>query len=100
MEYKKQEIGHTQSELVTWLAQQIFTAYPEAASGLKFYFLDCYCLYYQRISRIGEIDEQFGVYREASDGPCEVCMSQEGDWRDRVVDEMVVYNSKFQVEEH
>ncbi len=29
---------------------------------------------------------------------CEVCMLQEETWEDRVVDETVIYNSKFQVE--
>ncbi len=97
MEYKKQEIGHTQSELVTWLAQQIFTAYPEDVSGMKFYFLDCYCIYYQRVFRAGAVDQHVEIYREPSDGPCKTCRAQEGDWQDRVVDEMVVYNSKFEI---
>ena len=94
----KQSIDKTQSETVTWLAKQIFTSYPEDVSGLKFYFLECYCVYYQRVFRDGELDPDFGIYREPSDGPCQVCRSQEGEWKDRVIDEMVVYNSKFQVE--
>ena len=46
----------------------------------------------------GETDTEIGIYRDADDGPCEVCMLQEETWEDRVVDEMLVYNSKFQVE--
>ena len=98
MEQKQQNIDRTQSEMVTWLAKQIFTAYSEDVSGLRFYFLDCYCIYYQRVFRDGDLDQKFGIYREPSDGSCHVCMSQEGDWKNRVIDEMVVYNSKFQVE--
>ena len=30
-------------------------------SALKFYFLDCYCIYYQRVFRNGELDPQFGI---------------------------------------
>ena len=98
MEQKQQNIDRTQSEMVTWLAKQIFTAYSEDVSGLRFYFLDCYCIYYQRVFRDGDLDQKFGIYREPSDGSCQVCMSQEDDWKKRVIDEMVVYNSKFQVE--
>ena len=98
MEQKQQNIDHTQSEMVTWLAKQIFTAYSEDVSGLRFYFLDCYCIYYQRVFRDGDSDQKIGIYREPSDGSCQVCMSQEDDWKKRVIDEMVVYNSKFQVE--
>jgi len=75
MEQNNPSIDSTQSEMVTWLAKQLFTASPQNVTGLKFYFLDCYCIYYQRVSRNGEVDEQFGIYREASDGPCEVCMA-------------------------
>ena len=98
MKPNHQNIDPKQSELVTWLAEQIFTAYPEDVSGLWFYFLDCDCIYYQRVFRNGDLDQKFGIYRDPSDGPCQVCMSQEGDWKDRVIDEMVVYTSKFQME--
>lgn len=98
MKPSHQNIDRTQSELVTWLAKVIFTAYPEDVSGLRFYFLDCYCIYYQRVFRNGDLDQKFGIYREPSDGPCQVCILQEGDWKNRVIDEMVVYNSKFRVE--
>ena len=98
MKSNQQSIDKTQSDIVTWLAKHIFTSYPEDVSGLKFYFLDCYCVYYQRVFRDGGLDPQFGIYREPSDGPCQFCMSQEGEWKDRVVDEIVVYNSKFQLQ--
>ncbi len=39
-----------------------------------------------------------GIYRDAEDEPCDVCMGMSEDWGDRVVDEVIVYNSKFQVE--
>jgi hypothetical protein len=98
MKTNRQNIDRTQSELVTWLAKHMFTAYPEEFSGLKFYFLDCYCIYYQRVFRNADLDQQVGRYREPSDGPCQICMAQEGKWQDRVVDEMVVYSSKFGIE--
>ena len=43
------------------------------------------------------MDKQFGIYRKPSDGPCESCMAQEGEWKNRVVDEIAVYNSRFQI---
>lgn len=93
----KQEMNQ-QPDKVTWLANQIFSAFPQECTGLKLFILDCGCIYYQRILRDGELDPQIGIYRDADNGPCEVCMLQEETWKDRVVDELVVYKSKFQVE--
>ena len=56
------------------------------------------CIYYRRIFRNGEVDPQIGIYRDANNGPCEICMLKEETWEDRVVDETVIYNSKFQIE--
>ena len=87
-----------QPDKVTWLADQILLAFPQDCTGLRFYILACGCIYYQRVFRDGEIDGQIGIYRDADVGSCEVCMHLDKDWEDRVVDEMVVYNSKFQIE--
>ena len=38
-----------------------------------------------------------GVYRDAEDGHCEACMDLVQNWGDRVVDETVVYNTKFKI---
>jgi hypothetical protein len=38
------------------------------------------------------------MYRDADNGACEVCIQLDEGWRDRVIDEVVVYNSKFQIE--
>ena len=61
------------------------------------YVLDCGCIYYQRKFVDGEIDRRFGIYRDSKDGQCEVCIVTDEDWKDRVVDETVVYNSKIQI---
>jgi hypothetical protein len=66
--------------------------------GLKIYILDCGCIYYQKIFRDGNLDSQIGIYRDAEHGPCEICMLQEEDWEDRVIDGNVVCNTKFQIE--
>jgi hypothetical protein len=89
-----QSIDPTQAETVTWLARQIFTAYSKEYTGIKFSLLKCYCIYYQRISPEGQLDDKWGIYREACNGPCEICMAHEDTWQDRVLDEMVVYNSQ------
>ena len=86
------------SDKITWLANQIFAAFPQDTTGLEFYTLDCGYIYYQRVYRDGNLDPQIGIYRDGEDGPCEICMLQEGTWRDRVTDEKVAYNSKFQIE--
>ncbi len=45
----------------------------------------------------GNLNHKVGIYRDAEDVPCEACMVMDGSWKDRVVDEIVVYNSKFQI---
>ncbi len=53
---------------------------------------------YERLFRKGDIDPQIGIYRDADDGPCEICMLQNKAWKDRMVEETVIYNSKFKIE--
>ena len=76
--------------IVPWLANQIFSAFPQAVTGLKFYILDCGCIYYQRAYRDSNLDSQIGIYRDAEDGPCEICVVQDECWKGRVIDEVVV----------
>lgn len=82
---------------MTWLADQIFKAFPEGVSGLTVYVLDCGCIYYRRQFTDGQLDSSVGIYRDGDDGPCEPCMALDKAWEDRVVHETVVYNSKFQI---
>ncbi len=88
----------SKTDKVIWLAREIFRAFPESVTGLMFYYLDCGCIYYQRQFLSGEADRKFGIYRDSEDGPCEVCIVTDEDWKDRVVKETVVYNSKIQIE--
>ena len=83
---------------VVWLAKQIFATFPRLVTGLKCYVLDCGCIYYQRKFMDGTVVSTIGIYRDAANGPCEACMAMDKKWRDRVVDETVVYNSGFEVE--
>ncbi len=85
-------------EKITWLARHIFTTFRKLVTGLKFYILDCGCIYYQRRFMDGNLASKVGIYRDAEDDPCDICMSTGEKWKDRVVDEAIVYNSKFQVE--
>ena len=50
------------------------------------------------LDKDGDIGPQIGIYRDADDGPCEICMLHEKTWKDRMTDEMLVFNSKFKVE--
>ncbi len=98
MENHQQNIDTPDSDKITWLANEIFTAFSKELTGLKFYILDCGCIYYQRVLRDGNLDSQIGIYRDAKDGPCEICMLQDKNWKDRVIDETLVYNSRIKVE--
>ena len=92
------DIEPLSSEKLAWLADQISTAFPEEVTGLKLYLMNCGCIYYQRLFRDGDVDSKVGIYRDAGDAPCDICMHMDKGWGDRVVDESIVYNSKFQVE--
>ena len=97
MGLNQQNIDLSESGRVTWLAGEIFKAFPETVSGLTFYILDCGCVYYRRKFVDGKLDHNAGIYRDAEDGPCEACMVMDGSWKDRVVDEMVVYNCRVEI---
>ena len=86
------------SDKVSWLASQIFSAYPKDVTAMKFYTLGCGCLYYQRLLPDGDLDSEVGIYRDGEDGPCEVCMHLEKDWEDRVIDKVVVYKTDLQID--
>lgn len=69
----------------------------QEVTGLKFYILDCGCIYYyQRVFRDGNLDPQIGIYRDAEHGPCEICMVQGEGWKEKVVDEAMICNREFQ----
>jgi hypothetical protein len=80
-----------------WLAREISKVFPKSVTGLVFYYMDCGCIYYQRQFLSGEADRKFGIYRDAEDEPCDVCMFMDEGWKDRVVDETIVYNRKIQI---
>nr|BDD45819.1 hypothetical protein 18 [bacterium] len=86
-------------EKAEWLAEQIFKSFPEEVRGLKFFLLNCGCIYYQRILRYAKLDPHTGIYRDTMDGPCEFCMSFHEKWIDRAVDEVAVFRSQLQMEE-
>jgi hypothetical protein len=76
MSLNQQPIDLVESDKVTWLASKISSVIPGMVNGLTFYTLDCGCdcIYYQRVSRNGDLDPQVGIYRNAEDGPCDVRM--------------------------
>jgi hypothetical protein len=82
---------------VMWLANHIFTNFPKDVTGLKLYVMDCGCIYFRNITREGALSSQVGIYRDQDDGECAVCMTQGKGWEERVVDQTVVYNSKFRI---
>ena len=94
----QQNADSSDSNKTLCLANQIFTAFPQDVTGLRFYLLDCGCIYYQRVFRDGNLDAQIGIYRAAENGPCETCLAQAKTWENRVIAEKVAYNSEFQIE--
>jgi hypothetical protein len=98
LKVSRQNIDHAESDKVMWLARQVFDAFPREVPGLKFYVLDCGCIYYQRVFEDGNLDSQVGIYRDAEQGVCDICMMQAVNWRELVKDVVVVYGSRFQVE--
>ena len=56
------------------------------------------CIYYQRIFKDGALNPKTGIYRDAENGPCEICVAQEEGWKERLIDESVVYNSQFDID--
>jgi hypothetical protein len=86
-------------EKASQLADRIIGAFPEEVSGLRFFILDCGCLYFQRISRDGAPDPEIATYHEGGESPCEICLLRAVDWRQVVVDQLLVYKVPVSVEE-
>ena len=38
------------------------------------------------------LDPKIGIYMDAENGPCEVCMMQGADWEEKVIDKAVVFD--------
>lgn len=53
MGLNQQMIDLSDSDKVTWLADQICTSFPKEVTGLKLYIIGCGCIYYQRVFRNG-----------------------------------------------
>jgi len=88
-------IESAKSDKLTWLANQIFTASPQEVTGLKFYVLDCGCIHYQRVLPDGTPDTKTGIYRNAEQGPCGVCMLQDASWKNRAIDKGIFLNKDY-----
>jgi hypothetical protein len=84
-------------EKTTWLAHKIFTSFPGHVGAIKSYILACECIYFQRVLPNGNLDPMRGFYREADHGPCEECMRFPDDWKERVIDEAVIYSCKLRM---
>jgi len=89
-------IESADSDKLTWLAHQIFTAFPQEVTGLKFYIFDCGRIYYQGGFRDGNLDPQVDIHRDAEDRLCEICVLKKESWEDRVIDEAMICSGEFQ----
>jgi len=63
MEKHQQSIDPSTSDKLTWLANGIFTSFPQEVTGLMFYALDCGCIYYQRVFRDGNSNPKYGILK-------------------------------------
>lgn len=82
---------------VARVAAEIFDSFPEEVAGLKFYILDCGCLYFQPVYQDGSVDPLVACYRDERDEACEVCTLQAVNWRQMVVDYVVIYRCRIEV---
>ena len=88
------------SDTVTWLAGEVFKAFPEEVYGLKFYSLSCRCIYYRPVREDGSLDLSLGIYRNPGYGACKDCISDPEGWTDRVEGETVVYQTRILIQPH
>jgi hypothetical protein len=94
---RENEMPMQHSDKILSIAKQVFTSFPRYVTGLKFFTMDCGCIYCLRVSRDGVIDySHVGVYRNEEKDHCVACMDLKQNWGERLVDETVVYSSKFQ----
>lgn len=80
------------------MADRIFEAFPEDVSGLRFFILDCGCLYFQRIGQYGIPDPEIATYHEGGESPCEICLLRAVNWRQMVIDQLLAYRIAVSVE--
>lgn len=85
-------------EKASQLADRIFAAFPEEVSALRFFILDCGCLYFQRIAKDGRPDPELAAYHEAGESPCDLCLMRAVNWRQMVIDQLLVYRVAVTVE--
>ena len=97
VQYEYQGNEYENSDTLIWLATQIFTAFPKEVRGLKFFTINCGRIYYQRVLSGGSLGPQVGIYRYDENEACGICMLQDKNWKCRIIDDTVVYNSKFQI---
>ena len=59
--------------------------------------LSSLCIFYLKVFSNGDFDHHIGIYTGVDHGPCEECSRFSRECRERVIDESVAYNSKFQI---
>jgi hypothetical protein len=55
-------------------------------------------LYYQRVYKDGDLQLQVDIYRDPENGPCGVCMMQGDTWKEGVIDEAILYDSRLEID--
>ena len=92
---KHQDIELFLSDRMTWLAKQIFNAYPVEVHGFKLYALDGGCIVFRRIFPDGTLDPQDCIYCDGQNGPCEACIGLPRDWAETVILEELVFRREL-----
>lgn len=82
---------------IAQVATEILESFPAEIAGLKLYILDCGCFYFQPVYQDGTLDPLVVHYRVEDDQPCEVCTLQAVNWRQMVVDCVVIYRCRIEV---
>jgi len=85
-------------ERIDVLVEKVFSGLPGLVTGIHCYILDCGCVALRQKFEDGSLNNEVEVHHDPDRGPCDVCMEMKIHWKNRVIDEVVVYNSRIQID--
>lgn len=84
-------------ERIDVMAQKIFETLPGRVTGIHCYILDCGCVGLRQKFEDGSLNAEVELHHDPDRGPCAVCMAMKMPWENRIIDEVVVYNSMVRI---
>jgi hypothetical protein len=74
-----------------------YEALPGRVTGIHCYILDCGCVGLRQKFEDGSLNAEVELHHDPDHGPCAVCMAMKVPWENRIIDEVVVYNSMVRI---